>query len=126
MTKFPHPNPDVSGELDDRNRMNTLTGTEWMRSCTSYWETEGVYGTLNNEIISRLIKLFSGDMCYYSKKNKFENIPVFNREDLTAGHKIEGPALIIEDETSTYLSDLFIGYINNLNYIELVARGADI
>tara|TARA_B100000902_G_scaffold87526_1_gene91589 strand:+ start:376 stop:1875 length:1500 start_codon:yes stop_codon:yes gene_type:complete len=73
MTKFPHPNPDVSGELDDRNRMNTLTGTEWMRSCTSYWETEGVYGTLNNEIISRLIKLFSGDMCYYSKKNKFEN-----------------------------------------------------
>ena len=63
---------------------------------------------------------------FNTKKNKFENIPVFNREELTAGHKIEGPALIIEDETSTYLSDLFIGYINNLNYIELVARGADI
>ena len=63
---------------------------------------------------------------FNTRKNQFENIPVFNREDLTAGHKIEGPALIIEDETSTYLSDRFIGYINNLNYIELIARGADI
>ena len=63
---------------------------------------------------------------FNTKKNKFENIPVFNREDLTAGQKIEGPALIIEDETSTYLSDLFIGYINNLNYIELIAKGAGI
>ena len=63
---------------------------------------------------------------FNTKKNKFENIPVFNREDLTAGQKIEGPALIIEDETSTYLSDLFIGYINNLNYIELIRRGAGI
>ncbi len=62
---------------------------------------------------------------FNTKKNRFENIPVFNREDLKAGHKIEGPALIIEDETSTYLSDLFIGYINDLNYIELITRGAD-
>jgi N-methylhydantoinase A len=63
---------------------------------------------------------------FNTKKNKFENIPVFNREDLAPGQKIEGPALIIEDETSTYLSDLFIGYINNLNYIELIRRGAGI
>ena len=68
--KFPHPDPDVAGELDDRNRMNTLTGTEWMRNCTSYWETNGKYGILNDDILSRLIKLFSGDMCFFSIKDK--------------------------------------------------------
>ena len=80
-----------------------------------------MFTTIPEQFVDGVIKFFK----QITKKNKFENIPVFNREDLTAGHNIEGPALIIEDETSTYLSDLFIGYINNLNYIELIARGAD-
>jgi len=44
-----------------------------MRNCTSYWETNGKYGTLNDDILSRLIKLFSGDMAYFDpEKNEFE------------------------------------------------------
>ena len=45
---------------------------------------------------------------------------------LKVGDKIQGPALIIEDETSTYVSDQFAAYINNLKYIELIAKGASI
>ncbi|MDG1886831.1 MAG: hypothetical protein P8J85_06480, partial [Alphaproteobacteria bacterium] len=75
----------------------------------------------NTEIKSKKLQTI-----FNTKTNKSEDISIFNRDNLKVGDKIQGPALIIEDETSTYVSDQFAAYINNLKYIELIAKGASI
>ena len=61
---------------------------------------------------------------FNTEKSSFEKIPVFDRNYLVPGNMIQGPAIIIEDGTSTFVSNKFSACINNLNYIELITKGA--
>ena len=54
----------------------------------------------------------------------FEDIPVIERTALSPGQTIAGPVLIIEDETSTYVSPRFKARINGSGYIVLSATEA--
>jgi N-methylhydantoinase A len=47
---------------------------------------------------------------------------VYNRADLKAGMTIAGPALIVEDQTTTVVSSTFDAAINGLDYIVLSRR----
>ena len=49
----------------------------------------------------------------------YREVPVFSREDLSAGAKGRGPAIIAEDETSTFVPENFEFNINALGYIVL-------
>ena len=51
--------------------------------------------------------------------NKYQEIPTYQRELLAPGNWIPGPNLITENGTSTYVSENFCAYVNNLNYLEL-------
>ncbi|MBH68092.1 MAG: methylhydantoinase [Rhodospirillaceae bacterium] len=57
-----------------------------------------------------------------SSNGSFRNTPIFERQELSIGDWVTGPALIVEDETSTYVSESFSAHINNLGYIELLLR----
>jgi len=50
------------------------------------------------------------------------DVPVYRRADLRPGAQIKGPALIIEDETSTVVSPAFDASIDGYGYIELRRR----
>lgn len=54
----------------------------------------------------------------------FERVPVFMRADLRSGAYIQGPALIVEDETSTIVSSSFDARIDGFGYIEMRRRPA--
>jgi N-methylhydantoinase A len=49
-------------------------------------------------------------------------VPVYRRADLRPGAHIAGPALIVEDETSTVVSPIFDATIDGYGYIELRRR----
>ncbi|HXW23220.1 MAG TPA: hydantoinase/oxoprolinase family protein [Xanthobacteraceae bacterium] len=49
-------------------------------------------------------------------------VPVYRRPDLKPGAQIGGPALIVEDETSTVVSPAFDAMIDGYGYIELRRR----
>jgi N-methylhydantoinase A len=49
-------------------------------------------------------------------------VPVYRRADLGPGAQIAGPALIVEDETSTVVSPAFDAAIDGYGYIELRRR----
>ena len=51
------------------------------------------------------------------------DVPVYRRADLRPGAHIEGPALIVEDETSTLVSPAFDATVDGYGYIELRRRG---
>jgi N-methylhydantoinase A len=51
-------------------------------------------------------------------------VPVYRRADLRPGAQIAGPALIVEDETSTMVSPAFDASIDGYGYIELRRRGS--
>ena len=59
-----------------------------------------------------------------TKSSAFEEIGVVERRDLHPGQSIAGPVLIVEDETTTYVSARFRARINGLGYIELTATEA--
>jgi N-methylhydantoinase A len=52
----------------------------------------------------------------------FIDVAVHERRDLKPGAIISGPAVIVEDETSTVVTRLFDATINAFGYIELVLR----
>ena len=52
--------------------------------------------------------------------NKFQEIPIYEREHLVPGNWMPGPTLIVENGTTTYVSENFCAYVNNLNYLELI------
>ena len=54
--------------------------------------------------------------------NKFQEIPIYGREHLVPGDWIPGPNLIVENGTTTYVSESFCTYVNNLNYLELILQ----
>ena len=55
---------------------------------------------------------------------EFIDVAIYERAALTPGAVIPGPAIIIEDETSTVISRLFDARIDAYGYIELVRAGA--
>ena len=48
--------------------------------------------------------------------------PVYARADLAPGNTVPGPALIVEDQTTTVVSSAFEAGVNSLGYIVLVRR----
>jgi N-methylhydantoinase A len=53
---------------------------------------------------------------------EFIDVAIHVRAALTPGAVIPGPAIIVEDETSTVISRLFDARIDAFGYIELVRR----
>ncbi|MBT6830013.1 MAG: hydantoinase/oxoprolinase family protein, partial [Rhodospirillaceae bacterium] len=47
----------------------------------------------------------------------------YRREEMPPGSRIEGPAIIVEDDTSTVVSPSFDASINALGYIVLERKG---
>jgi N-methylhydantoinase A len=54
---------------------------------------------------------------------EFVEVAIYERVALTAGARMAGPAVIIEDETSTIVGRNFDARIDAFGYIELVRRG---
>jgi len=55
---------------------------------------------------------------------RFVSVPVYWRSELAPGEIVEGPAVIAEDETSTFITGAFTAQINGLGYITLNRRRA--
>ncbi len=53
----------------------------------------------------------------------FVEVAIFDRAALVPGAVISGPAVIVEDETSTVVSRLFDARIDRFGYIEMTRRG---
>jgi N-methylhydantoinase A len=53
---------------------------------------------------------------------EFADVPIYWRNDLAPGARIEGPAVIAEDDTSTIISSSFDAHIDQFGYIVLVRR----
>jgi N-methylhydantoinase A len=49
-------------------------------------------------------------------------VAIYERQDLAPGAVIPGPAVIVEDETSTIVSRSFDARIDALGYIELTRK----
>jgi N-methylhydantoinase A len=56
---------------------------------------------------------------------EFIDVAIHERRNLRPGALIPGPAVIVEDETSTVVSRLFDAHIDAFGYIELTRRRAD-
>jgi N-methylhydantoinase A len=52
-----------------------------------------------------------------SNTGEYVTVPVYAREALAPGAHIEGPAVIVETDTATVLSALFVATIHPLGYI---------
>jgi N-methylhydantoinase A len=57
---------------------------------------------------------------------EFVEVAIHERSDLKPGALIPGPAIIIEDETSTVVSRSFDASVDAFGYIELIRRGVDL
>jgi N-methylhydantoinase A len=53
---------------------------------------------------------------------EFVEVPVFLRDRLSPGDVVQGPALIVEDETTTLVTSGFAARLNGLGYIVLTRR----
>jgi N-methylhydantoinase A len=59
------------------------------------------------------------------ESGEFVEVAIYDRRDLRPGAFVPGPAVIVEDETSTVVGRLFDARIDAFGYIELIRRGAD-
>ena len=50
----------------------------------------------------------------------FIDVPVYGRADLAPGARIHGPALIVEDQTTTVVASGFDAHVNGFGYIVMV------
>jgi N-methylhydantoinase A len=57
-----------------------------------------------------------------SATEKTVTAPVYARADLPPGSSVPGPALIVEDQTTTVVSSTFVAGVNSLGYIVLTRR----
>jgi N-methylhydantoinase A len=55
---------------------------------------------------------------------EFVEVAIYERAALSPGATLNGPAVVIEDETSTVIGRNFDARINSFGYIELLRRGA--
>jgi N-methylhydantoinase A len=58
-----------------------------------------------------------------AETGEFVDVAIHERAALTPGAVVQGPAVIVEDETSTVISRNFDARVNSLGYIELTRRG---
>jgi len=56
---------------------------------------------------------------YDPDRAEFSDVPVYRRSDLEPGMRAEGPALIVEDQTTTVVSRHFDAWINSLSHLDL-------
>jgi N-methylhydantoinase A len=56
------------------------------------------------------------------ESGEFMEVRLFRRTDLQPGARIEGPALIVEDETTTVVPPTFDGSVNSVGYLILERR----
>jgi N-methylhydantoinase A len=54
--------------------------------------------------------------------NKYVELPVFRRDDLQAGAVVEGPALIVEAETTLFVTHKFRAFLNLAGVLECHAK----
>ena len=59
-----------------------------------------------------------------AEAGEFVEVAIHERSKLRPGALIRGPAVIVEDETSTVVSRLFDARIDGFGYIELTRRAA--
>jgi len=57
-----------------------------------------------------------------AESGEFAEVAVHQRRDLAPGARIPGPAVIVEDETSTVVTRLFDASVDAFGYIELTRR----
>ena len=62
----------------------------------------------------------AGQRSLFDPGGEFMEASIYRRCDLRPGARIRGPAIIIEDETSTVVSPRFDAVVNGLGYIELI------
>jgi N-methylhydantoinase A len=55
---------------------------------------------------------------------EFVTVAIYDRRDLAPGAHIAGPAVIVEDETSTVITRLFDATVDAFGYIELTRRAS--
>ena len=55
---------------------------------------------------------------------EFVTVAIYDRRDLKPGAQIAGPAVIVEDETSTVVTRLFDAIVDAFGYIELTRRAS--
>jgi N-methylhydantoinase A len=53
---------------------------------------------------------------------EFIQVAIHDRQSLRPGARIPGPAIIVEDETSTLVTRMFDANIDRFGYIELTRR----
>jgi N-methylhydantoinase A len=59
-----------------------------------------------------------------SEAGEFIEVAIHERRQLTPGALIPGPAVIVEDETSTVISRVFDARVDSFGYVELTRRGS--
>jgi N-methylhydantoinase A len=69
-------------------------------------------------------KATSSRKFFDGRANKVIDIPLFRREEMTPGAVIAGPAVIAEDETSTFISNSFDAYIDGAGSIVMERKAA--
>jgi len=62
----------------------------------------------------------AGQRSLFDPVGEYMQASVYRRGDLRPGARIRGPAIIIEDETSTVVSPAFDAVVNGFGYIELI------
>jgi len=62
----------------------------------------------------------AGQRSLFDPLAEFLHASLYRRRDLRPGARIRGPAIIIEDETSTVVSPAFDAEVNGFGYIELI------
>ncbi len=55
-------------------------------------------------------------------RGRFANVSTYRRDKLSAGARISGPAVIVEDETSTVVGAPFVATIDGHGYIIMTRR----
>jgi N-methylhydantoinase A len=59
-----------------------------------------------------------------AEAGEFVTVAIHERRDLSPGAQIPGPAVIVEDETSTVVTRLFTAAIDTLGCIHLTRRAS--
>jgi N-methylhydantoinase A len=77
---------------------------------------------VSNGVGSRLAAHGKSCRVFDPVTDTFETTAVYERAALQPGHRIPGPALIIEDETSTFFNRSYEAVVNALAYLVLTAK----
>ena len=79
----------------------------------------GAVETLPRADAQVVASAFGERRVFDATRETFETVPLYRRKSLEPGMKISGPAILTEDETSTFVSGRFDASINHAGYIVL-------